>query len=165
MHIRIHSVYEDSIVDGLGIRFVVFTQGCIHQCKGCHNPETWNPKLGYNEDIHQIAQRITQNPLCSGLTLSGGEPFLQAEACTELAKLVHAQSHNGKDIWVYTGYTLSELLKMPHAIPLLDETNYLVDGPFIQELRSYTPFKGSANQTIYKKVKGDFIICDGLLYT
>lgn len=148
--IRINSIIEESIVDGPGLRYVVFTQGCPHHCPGCHNPQTHNFAAGELRQIESIITDIAENPLLSGVTLSGGEPFAQAEACTELARQVHAL---GKDVLTYSGYTLEQLQHKAKTdawiAALLTETDTLIDGPYIEELRDLTlRFRGSSNQRI-----------------
>ena len=146
MQIRIAGFIPESIVDGPGIRFVVFTQGCPHHCPGCHNPQTHDFRGGRLEDTENLISSIARNPLLKGVTISGGEPFCQPEAAAELAKAAHAC---GKDVLVYTGYTFEELLaggvKGAHA--LLEETDLLIDGRFELEKKSLLlRFRGSSNQ-------------------
>lgn len=145
---RIASVVSDSIVDGPGLRFTVFTQGCPHRCPGCHNPDTHDPAGGRAVSVADLAAQLLANPLTGGLTLSGGEPFLQAEACAQLSRIARA---HGLNIWVYTGYTYEQLLEQgdPACLALLDAADVLVDGPFLLAQRSYdTLFRGSANQRL-----------------
>lgn len=148
MKIRIAGTVNDSIVDGPGLRYTVFVQGCSHHCKGCHNPETWNPEGGKEVEVRDMLEVIQKNPLLSGITLSGGEPMEQAAACAELAKGAF-QRH--LSVWCYTGYTLEELLKENNLerIRLLNYVDVLVDGPFIQEQKSLElDFRGSKNQRL-----------------
>ena len=143
---RIHNTIHDSIVDGPGLRYVVFTQGCPHRCPGCHNPETHDPGGGREVPVEEIIADMLKNPLTDGLTLSGGEPFLQAEACAEIAR---AAREAGLNIWCYTGWTLEALQEMPDAQVLLQEIDVLVDGAFVQEQRSWnTKWRGSENQRV-----------------
>lgn len=145
---RIASTISDSIVDGPGLRFTVFTQGCAHACPGCHNPETHDIAGGHEERVETLAELMGSNPLTGGLTLSGGDPFLQAADCAALAKIAHAQ---GKDVWTYTGYTWEAVLAAgrPDWRALLEETDVLVDGPFVREKKSYAArFRGSSNQRL-----------------
>lgn len=148
--LRLSGIVEESIVDGPGLRFVVFTQGCPHHCPGCHNPQTHSFTDGYLEDIQQIYNQYQENPLLSGITFSGGEPFCQPEP---LAKLGHMIHQTGGHIITYTGYVYEELLRMSQSNPairdLLEVTDQLIDGPYIQSLRDLTlPFRGSSNQRI-----------------
>lgn len=147
MLIRVAGIQQDSIVDGKGLRFVVFTQGCPHRCRGCHNPETHTLCGGEMMEVKGIIARMDANPLCDGLTLSGGEPFLQPFACAEIAKAARAR---GMNVWCYTGYTLQELEEyVPYAEVLLRKVDVLVDGRYAQELRSLNlDYRGSSNQRV-----------------
>ena len=148
MQIRIAGTVNDSIVDGPGLRFAVFTQGCPHHCPGCHNPETHDPLGGREEDTQTLIAKLKKNPLLSGLTLSGGEPLDQSGACLELAKAAH---QNGLNVWVYTGYTWEEIMNRgdESQLALLREVDVLVDGPFILAQRSLElDFCGSKNQRL-----------------
>lgn len=146
--LRLAGVQDDSIVDGPGIRLTVFAQGCPHRCPGCHNPQTHDPAGGYWADADELLQRLRENPLLRGITLSGGEPFLQAEAFAYLAKQARIL---GKDVVCYSGYTFEQLLAMQdaHVRALLEETDILVDGPYIEAQRDLELlFRGSANQRL-----------------
>lgn len=148
MKIRIAGTVNDSIVDGPGLRYVVFVQGCPHHCPGCHNPETWDFNGGGEIDAFDLVQEMAANPLLSGLTLSGGEPFDQPEASMWLA--VHARLQ-GKNVWCYTGYTWEEILEKNSQEwnNLLRAVDVLVDGPFIQEQKSLDlDYRGSRNQRL-----------------
>ena len=145
---RVAGLVQDSIVDGPGLRFVVFVQGCPHHCPGCHNPESHDPKGGKEMAVRDIINQMMSNPLTDGLTLSGGEPFEQAEDCFELANF--AKWH-GLNVWCYTGYTFEHL--RDHGTwaqkALLRNVDVLVDGPYKQEERSLNlPWRGSKNQRI-----------------
>ena len=91
--IRLYGVVNDSIVDGPGLRYTIFTQGCPHHCQGCHNPESWDENGGYLEDIDHIIADIIKNPLLDGITLSGGEPFLQCQPLIALLNQIKKQTH------------------------------------------------------------------------
>lgn len=145
---RIANTISDSIVDGPGLRFTVFTQGCPHGCPGCHNPETHAPSGGREVSVGELAGLLGENPLLQGLTLSGGEPFLQAGECAALARLAREK---GLDVWTYTGYTYETLTDMhrPDWDRLLSVTDVLVDGRFVEAQKSYAAlFRGSANQRL-----------------
>lgn len=147
---RIANTVSDSIVDGPGLRFAVFTQGCPHHCPGCHNPETFDPNGGREIPVEDLAAQIGGNPLIQGLTLTGGEPFAQAADCAKLAKAAHEA---GWSVWTYTGYTLETILasENPAWQELLRSTDVLVDGPFRQEEKSYElSFRGSRNQRLIR---------------
>ena len=146
--LQINNCIEESIVDGPGLRFVIFTQGCPHHCPGCHNPQTHQTAGGTFVDTERLLARVLENPLLQGVTFSGGEPFLQPAALAELAENFH---RNGLDIVTYTGYTLEGLKAMRDegVNALLRETDLLIDGPFQLEKRDLTlPFRGSSNQRV-----------------
>ena len=107
--IRLFGTVSDSIVDGPGMRFSVFVQGCTHKCPGCHNPESWPADAGEETCIDQLVARIRANKLTTGVTLSGGDPFEQPAASAELARQVKAA---GLNVWVYTGYVYEDLLRI-----------------------------------------------------
>jgi len=148
LNIRIFGLTEDSIVDGPGLRLAVFTQGCTRACRGCHNPESASLDGGTLMDTEQILAKLRNNPLQTGITLSGGEPLLQAEACRALAEGARALC---KSVWLYTGYTWEELLEArdPAHLALLKSCDVLVDGPFLLAQRTVElPFRGSPNQRL-----------------
>ena len=142
MKIRIAGFEPESIVDGYGFRFVIFTQGCPHKCQGCHNPQSHDFNGGTEYDTADIIKMFANNPLLSGITLSGGEPFCQSEACLEIAREAHRMGFN---VWCYTGYEFYEVI----GNPLLKEVDVLVDGKFIESQKSFNlSFRGSANQRL-----------------
>ncbi len=148
--VRIAGVVRESIVDGPGIRFVVFTQGCPHACPGCHNPQSHDGTQGYDCDIEKIINEIHKNPLITGVTFSGGEPMLQPTPLLALAKKIKLM---GKHLMIYTGYTAEELLQMgeqhPDLLALLRATDILIDGRYLEEERSLSLlFRGSKNQRV-----------------
>ena len=148
MDIRIAGTVNDSIVDGPGYRYTIFTQGCPHHCPGCHNPETHPFEGGKVVDTQVIIDQFRENPLLDGITLSGGDPICQPEACLVLAKAAHESRLN---VWAYTGYTWEALLKEndPARMALLQEIDVLVDGPFVLAQRSLElKFCGSRNQRL-----------------
>jgi anaerobic ribonucleoside-triphosphate reductase activating protein len=147
---RIAGIVQDSIVDGPGMRCTVFTQGCPHGCPGCHNPETHDPNGGREIAVEEVIRQMLSNPMTDGLTLSGGDPFMQPADCARIAKAAH---DNGLNVWTYTGYTFERLCEMrdtdPGVAALMDETDVLVDGPFVLAQRSLgTPWRGSKNQRL-----------------
>ena len=146
--LKISGIIRESIVDGPGIRFVVFAQGCPHHCEDCHNPQTWSFDGGNDITVEKIMDEVKKDQLISGITLSGGEPFCQPDEMAKLAAVAQAQ---GLDVITYTGYIYEDLLEMSKASPnimeFLKQINVLVDGPFITALKSYEiKFKGSSNQ-------------------
>ena len=140
-------IVNDSIVDGPGIRMTVFAQGCPHHCQGCHNPETWQFGCGTPMEEERIADIVGTNPLCRGVTFSGGEPFAQAEGFGKLAKLL---KQRGYEVASYSGYTFEELTKGTEAQQeLLKSIDVLIDGRFELGQRSLEiAFRGSKNQRI-----------------
>ena len=150
MKIRLAGVANDSIVDGPGIRFTIFVQGCTRRCKGCHNPQTHDFNGGYESSTEELLQKILSNPLLDGVTFSGGEPFEQAEALYDLGKKL---SEKGYNIITYTGYTFEYLIQNANEKnfykELLSVTDFLIDGEFEIDKKSYElKFKGSSNQRI-----------------
>lgn len=146
--LRICGIEPESIVDGKGFRYVIFTQGCPHGCPGCHNPQTHDFNAGKLVDIDDLFREICENPLLKGVTFSGGEPFCQPGPLTELAKMVHARK---LDVTAFTGYTYEALLEKhdPEIDALLLETDVLIDGPFIEAEKDLTLlFRGSRNQRL-----------------
>ena len=146
--LRISNIIEELIVDGPGIRFVIFVQGCPHQCPNCHNQGTHSFEGGTMVSLTSLFNKIIENPLLDGVTFSGGEPFIQAEVLSVLGKAIKNQ---GLHLMTYTGYTLEKLEedKKPYWAELLSVTDILVDGPYIEEEKTMLiPFKGSANQRI-----------------
>lgn len=150
MKIRIAGVIKESIVDGPGIRFVIFTQGCPFNCPGCHNPQTHDFEGGKLVDTETVIADIKSQKMSKGLTISGGEPLMQAEACLEIVKSVKPFL---KDIIVYTGFTWEALMERlpddPALKELLTQINYLIDGPYRENERDLSlKFRGSRNQRI-----------------
>jgi anaerobic ribonucleoside-triphosphate reductase activating protein len=146
--LRICGIEPESIVDGKGFRYVIFTQGCPHHCPGCHNPQSHDFDAGKLVDIADLYNEICENPLLKGVTFSGGEPFCQPKPLTQLAKLVHAKN---RDVTTYTGYTYEALLEKhdPDIDALLSETDVLIDGPFLEAKKDLTlVFRGSRNQRV-----------------
>lgn len=146
--IRLAGVVRESIVDGPGIRFVVFVQGCPHHCAGCHNPESHDFSGGYDCEPEKILAEIRKNPLLDGVTFSGGEPLCQAAALLPLAKEIKKL---GLNLFIYTGSVFETLLEQndPEVIALLRQGDFLVDGPYVQAQRDLTLlFRGSQNQRI-----------------
>ncbi len=140
------SLQPDSIVDGEGIRTVIWTQGCNHHCKGCHNPETWSFDSGYLVDVDSVIKEIDSLTGQDGITLSGGDPFYQVDACTLIAKHCKDKKLN---VWCYTGFLYEDLIKDTKMLELLKYIDVLVDGPFVLKERSLDLyFKGSSNQRI-----------------
>lgn len=150
MPIRLAGIIKESIVDGPGLRFVVFVQGCPHRCEGCHNPETHDFDGGFLTTTTALWKKITDGKLLQGITFSGGEPFCQA---SPLAEIGRAARSRGMNVMTYTGYTVEQLLSLTKKDSgiheLLCQTNYLVDGRFVLEKRNLSLlFRGSDNQRL-----------------
>jgi len=144
--LRVAGVIEESIVDGPGIRFVLFLQGCRLHCTGCQNPQTWDFDGGTLVPAEEVLERIKTNPLVHGVTFSGGEPFEQAEALLPLAAALKAQGYH---LMAFSGYTLEQLLLKADRRSLLEKLDHLVDGPFVEAEKSLElRFRGSRNQRI-----------------
>lgn len=144
--IDVAGIVGESITDGPGIRYTLFVQGCPHQCQGCQNPQTWTFGEGKKLSVDQIFAEICQNPLLSGVTFSGGEPFCQAKALIPLAEKIRDR---GLELAIYTGYTAEELLERgdEEELALLSLADVVIDGPFLLAKKSFDlKFRGSANQ-------------------
>lgn len=146
--LKIAGIVEESIVDGPGIRFVVFTQGCPHNCQGCHNPQTHDFDGGKYVDVDEIVQKIDEDPLLKGITLSGGEPFMQAETLSSMIKKINNKNLN---IITYSGFTYEQLLEKANDencfLELLNQTDILIDGKFeLNNKKEDLKFRGSSNQ-------------------
>lgn len=148
--IRLAGVVRESIVDGPGIRFTIFCQGCPHNCEGCHNVSTHDFAAGKDVSLEKIINAIDENPLLQGVTFSGGEPFSQPGPLAELAKVIKSR---GKNIYAYSGWTFEQLLEKAKTdddiMELLSNIDVLIDGPFILKQRDLSlQFRGSTNQRI-----------------
>ncbi len=165
---RIAGVVTESVVDGPGVRAVVFFQGCNRVCPGCHNPETWDINGGQEVSLVELIPMLKLNPLVNGITFSGGEPFLQAYPAAVLGGILKEM---GLTLWVYTGFTWEDLLvnfEKPGFKELLRIADIVIDGPFIKELKSTdNSFKGSHNQRIINAktslMEGRVVIVDSVL--
>ena len=148
--LAIPDIQMDSVVDGEGIRSVIWFQGCNHKCFNCQNPETWDFEGGTKVAIEDVKKQIRELEFQQGVTFSGGDPLYQLDAFIELAKEVH---NCNMDVWVYTGYTYEELIRLSKDdkkyLDALKQIDVLVDGPFINKLKSFNvKFRGSSNQRI-----------------
>lgn len=165
MLIRVAGIVNDSIVDGPGLRLAVFVQGCPHDCPGCHNPETHSFTGGKVMNTEKIIAMMKRNPLISGITISGVEPMCKAHECLELAR---AAKLRGLNVWAYTGYVFEEIRDRFNPVQklLLKEIDVLVDGPYINALRTLDlPWRGSSNQRLIDVQKslseGKTVLWDG----
>jgi anaerobic ribonucleoside-triphosphate reductase activating protein len=150
VRLRLAGIVKESVVDGPGIRLVVFVQGCPHRCPGCHNPDSHDPAGGYESSADEIIAALPDGKVVSGITLSGGEPFAQAAALGIVA--VEAK-RRGLSVVTYTGYRFEQLLEIgqqePEILELLRLTDILVDGLYEQDRRDIgLAFRGSANQRL-----------------
>jgi len=147
MKMRICGEIKHSFVNGPGCRFVIFFQGCPHNCPGCHNPETHDVNGGVIISTEEVIERIRKAKHLDGITLSGGDPFLQPEASKEIAEAAHSL---GLNVWAYTGWTYEGLQALgPSVRDALRSVDVLVDGPFIESERDdNTIWRGSRNQRL-----------------
>ena len=139
---RIAGILPCSFVNGEGARYVIFLQGCKHHCKGCQNPETWDFDGGKEIGEKEIAEDFRNRKLLDGITLSGGDPFFQQEACVELIDLL-----DGVNVWIYTGFEYDEISETE----LAKKANVLVVGKFIEDLKCDGQYFGSSNQKIIRR--------------
>ena len=141
---------SDSIVDGPGLRAVIWTQGCSHHCRGCQNPQTWDFEGGAEVPIDMVLEAIDELEYHDGITFSGGDPMYQPESCNIIAKYCKEKGYN---IWVYTGYTFEQLKRLakkdPSYIDFLNNIDVLVDGKFVMKEKDLNClFRGSRNQRL-----------------
>lgn len=153
--LRISGCVADSIVDGPGMRFTIFVQGCPHHCPGCHNPQTHDFEGGHAVELDKVVEEVKRDPLMSGVTFSGGEPFCQAAALCELGRRIRAL---GKNLVIYSGYTFEQLIQIgknqPEVLELLKLCDLLVDGRYEESDRDLTlEFRGSRNQRLVDLTK------------
>ena len=154
--LMISGIEPESIVDGPGFRYVIFTQGCPHGCPGCHNPQTHDFGGGRPANVPEMLREIGEDPLLQGVTFSGGEPFCQPEPLCGIAEAVKGM---GKDVVVYSGYTLEQLQEMGRTdrwvARLLELCDILIDGPYLEAQRDLTLlYRGSANQRVIRMEHG-----------
>ena len=161
---------SDSIVDGPGLRAVLWTQGCSHHCPGCQNPQTWDFNGGGLVPISMVLDAIDELEYQDGITFSGGDPMFQPEACNIVAE--HAKK-KGLNIWVYTGFTYEELMKLipknSSYLEFLKKIDVLVDGRFVEEKKDLSLlFRGSSNQRLIDMPKtlktGNIVLFDESKY-
>lgn len=146
MTLRVLDILFETMMDGPGLRTSIYFAGCKHHCKGCHNPQSWDMNGGYSMPINHILTLIKEDEFAN-VTFSGGDPFYQVDAVTELAKRIKAETD--KTIWCYTGFTIEEIREDPNLNKLLPYIDVLVDGPYVEALRNTDlPFRGSENQRI-----------------
>ncbi|MDR0699859.1 MAG: anaerobic ribonucleoside-triphosphate reductase activating protein [Tannerella sp.] len=144
--LSILNIVRDTTVDGPGFRTAIYAAGCIHQCSGCHNPQSWDIKNGSLYSISALLEIIDENEF-SNVTFTGGDPLVQLEGFTDLAR--HIKKRTGKNIWCYTGFLYEQIIKSGRLSQILPFIDVLVDGRYIKSFRSEgLPFRGSRNQRI-----------------
>lgn len=151
--IRILDILEETMADGPGFRTSIYCAGCAHHCPGCHNPQSWDFKGGYEVTIEELLDIIKADEFAN-VTFSGGDPLYQVEAFTELARRIKTETD--KTIWCYTGFTYEEIQADPRLSQILPYLDVLVDGPYVEALRDTNlRFRGSSNQRIIELDKCD----------
>lgn len=146
--IRLFGVVPESFVDGPGVRYAIFTQGCPHACHGCHNKGSWNISSGTVRKIGDIVDDIEGSHLASGVSITGGDPFYQPDACLSLVKSIRRRLPS-YTIWIWSGWTYEELYKDETCREILNECDVLIDGPFVAEKKTLSlPWRGSSNQRV-----------------
>ena len=148
--IRLSGIAYESLVNGPGMRRVLFAQGCTHNCKGCFNPDTHDLNGGELKDVDEIVKDILQNPIIKGVTFSGGDPFEQAERFAYIAR--ELKMVKNLNIWCYTGYLIEKLIENKEQRnswgELLNNIDVLVDGKFDETKKGEFRYRGSSNQRI-----------------
>lgn len=145
-HIRVLDILEQTMADGPGFRTSIYCAGCLHHCRGCHNPHSWDLCGGQLKSVDELLDIVKADDL-SNVTFSGGDPFYQVEAFTNLARRI--KNETNKTIWCWTGFTIEEIESDERLSSMLPYLDVLVDGPFILEKRdTKLHFRGSPNQRI-----------------
>lgn len=152
MKVTIAGIEKGSMKDGPGIRNVIYFQGCPHRCPGCHNPETWPVFGGEDRDVNEVINEVLEPNV--DITISGGEPFLQLDA---LLDICIASKKAGKNVWVFTGYTIEKIYESPFTASCLRYIDVIVDGRYDETQRDLSKFKGSKNQRICYIENGEVI--------
>ena len=161
-----HNITHDDLKNGEGIRTVLWVAGCSHECKGCQNPETWDPEGGipFDEKAESELWDALDQDYCSGLTLSGGDPlyFSNRPKIATICDYFYVKYGHSKTIWLYTGYTLERLDKLkttdPYLNRILKRVDVLVDGEFIEEQKNTKRYwVGSDNQRIWRRMTNGWI--------
>ncbi len=144
MNLRVIDIIDGTIVDGPGLRTSIYMAGCLHACKGCHNPQSWDFKAGHDMSIAEIVEHVEDNGF--NVTLSGGDPLYQIDAVIELCDALHSI---GKNVWCYTGFTYEEIQADASLSRILTHADVLVEGRFVLSLKDPSlRFRGSSNQRI-----------------
>ena len=153
---KISGISHPDVNNGLGFRVTIWVSGCIHHCKGCHNPETWDFNHGrdFTDEDEKKVFELLDKPYIKGVTLSGGDPLCSYADVLKLAKKIK-EKYPEKDIWVFTGFSFEYVLE--HFSEILDYVDYIVDGKFVIDERDVSlAFRGSKNQRIWKKEEKEF---------
>ena len=162
--IAIYGTAVQSIVDGPGLRYSVFTQGCSHACEGCHNKDSWDYDGGRRYRISDLLDDMQRDPLCNGLSISGGDPFYRISETTELVSEARRRIPS-ITVWIWSGFRYEELIRSDEAARLLSMCDVLVDGLFIASLKDPDlAWRGSSNQRVIDLAatrKADAEACDG----
>ena len=146
MKFRMVGIKKHSVVDGVGVRLVIFFQGCPHHCMECQNPDTWDPNGGDESDTDDIIEIIRNTKYIDGITLSGGDPLFQPEAAGKIAR---ASKATGLSVWCYSGWTYEEVMSDEKRSAVMKYVDVLVDGPFINDLKAQNAiYRGSSNQRL-----------------
>jgi anaerobic ribonucleoside-triphosphate reductase activating protein len=153
---RVNKITYPELSNGIGFRITVWVSGCVHHCKGCHNPETWDFNGGreFTDDDKKEIFKLLTIPYLKGVTFSGGDPLCSYEDVLSFAKELK-EKFPDKDIWVYTGFKFEYVAE--HMSEILDYVDYIVDGKFEEDKKNLSlAFRGSENQRIWKKEEGEF---------
>lgn len=142
---RVLDIVEGTTVDGPGLRTSVYVAGCRHQCEGCHNPQSWDFNGGHEMSVDEILEVVRKNNF--NVSLSGGDPMYVAQEAGELCRRVRTEL--GKTVWCYTGFIWDAVVGKPEFMPLIENIDVLVDGPFVLSRRDISlRFRGSGNQRV-----------------
>ena len=151
-----HDITSCDVNNGEGFRVTLWVAGCTHHCKGCQNPETWDFKSGqrFGQEAHDYLLSEISKSYIQGLTFSGGDPLCSPNETTAIAKEVK-DKYPQKDIWVYTGFTIEQIMANPKLSQILPYVDVIVDGQYVEALRDVTlAFRGSRNQRIIRLRNG-----------
>lgn len=152
---RVIDIVAGTTVDGPGLRTSIYFAGCTHACPGCHNPQTHSPEVGRDMTIAEIVEIVEREGF--DVTFSGGDPLYQVDQLTQLARELRGR---GYGIWCYTGYTYEQVLASEHLSQILPHIDALVDGPYVESLRTVSlPFRGSSNQRIIELTRDHAGLC------
>ena len=159
MKLRVLDIIEETMVDGVGLRTSIYVAGCKHNCPFCHNPQSHDFNGGKEYEVEDLVDIVLADEFAD-LTLTGGDPMFQVDAALELCKKVKERSN--KSIWLYSGFTMEQIVQTRYLARILPYVDVIVDGRYVHELRNTDlPFRGSENQRIiivdkYLKGEGDY---------